>query len=179
VTHTFTTDKVAHGYLPTYQRLAQTNPGYLCEIGVGNGDGMIMFDRLGWTVVGVEIDPARAGIASERTRTAVLVGDATMMEPGNGIIVDPLNPPPPFNVIVDDASHDFATTIMTMSMWWPMLAPGGVYVIEDWSHVEVNMVLAYRLWATGLARLAGPDKPFSYVEIQNRGLILIGKQAGE
>lgn len=34
-------------------------------------------------------------------------------------------------VIIDDASHINELTLKTFSIMWPMLAPGGIYVIED------------------------------------------------
>lgn len=37
----------------------------------------------------------------------------------------------PFDVIVDDASHQFADQIDTLCKFWPALNPGGHYCIED------------------------------------------------
>ena len=36
-----------------------------------------------------------------------------------------------FHVIVDDASHVSSLTIASFKLWWPHLAPGGIYVVED------------------------------------------------
>lgn len=35
------------------------------------------------------------------------------------------------NIIIDDASHNCVNTITSFNILWPMLSPGGIYVIED------------------------------------------------
>jgi len=37
------------------------------------------------------------------------------------------------DLVVDDASHQFAATLASFEMLFPRLRPGGLYVIEDWS----------------------------------------------
>ena len=39
---------------------------------------------------------------------------------------------PEWDLIVDDASHDGALTAATFGLLWPLIRPGGWYVIEDW-----------------------------------------------
>jgi predicted O-methyltransferase YrrM len=39
----------------------------------------------------------------------------------------------PFDLIVEDASHYFPETLSTFNFLFPKLAPGGLYVIEDWA----------------------------------------------
>jgi 8-demethyl-8-alpha-L-rhamnosyltetracenomycin-C 2'-O-methyltransferase/8-demethyl-8-(2-methoxy-alpha-L-rhamnosyl)tetracenomycin-C 3'-O-methyltransferase len=39
---------------------------------------------------------------------------------------------PQWDLFVDDASHRGDLTVATMRLLWPLLAPGGFYVIEDW-----------------------------------------------
>ena len=33
---------------------------------------------------------------------------------------------------MDDASHDGNLTVATLRLLWPLLRPGGFYVVEDW-----------------------------------------------
>ena len=33
---------------------------------------------------------------------------------------------------MDDASHDGKLTTATLELLWPLVAPGGFYVVEDW-----------------------------------------------
>lgn len=39
----------------------------------------------------------------------------------------------PFDLIIDDASHYFPETLSSFNFLFPKLAPGGLYVIEDWA----------------------------------------------
>jgi predicted O-methyltransferase YrrM len=40
----------------------------------------------------------------------------------------------PLDLVVDDASHLLIPTTATFEMLFPRLRPGGLYIIEDWSH---------------------------------------------
>lgn len=44
-------------------------------------------------------------------------------------ILSDMNGPAAF--IIDDASHINMLTLKTFELYWPMLAPGGIYVVED------------------------------------------------
>ena len=37
------------------------------------------------------------------------------------------------DLVVDDASHTYEETRASFEFLFPLLSPGGVYVIEDWS----------------------------------------------
>ena len=37
------------------------------------------------------------------------------------------------DLVVDDASHTYEETIASFEVLFPLLSPGGIYVIEDWS----------------------------------------------
>lgn len=37
----------------------------------------------------------------------------------------------PFDVVIDDASHLSSLTIRSFELLWPMLKPGGLYIVED------------------------------------------------
>jgi hypothetical protein len=39
----------------------------------------------------------------------------------------------PLDLVIDDASHDLALTRTSFNMLFPLLRPGGRYVIEDWA----------------------------------------------
>lgn len=39
----------------------------------------------------------------------------------------------PLDVVLDDASHRYAPTLASFETLFPLMRPGGVYVIEDWS----------------------------------------------
>lgn len=44
---------------------------------------------------------------------------------------------PPLDVVVDDASHLYDPTVASFEVLFPRLAPGGIYVIEDWTCKDV------------------------------------------
>jgi hypothetical protein len=52
------------------------------------------------------------------------------------------------DLVVDDASHTYEGTKASFKFLFPLLRPGGIYVIEDWS------------WAHG-PRCQAPDAPFA------------------
>jgi hypothetical protein len=124
----FATDKVQHGYLPSYLRIAaELGPAArVCEVGVHAGRGLDMFQALfpDGLVAGVDIDPgsrwpdgtARIVAAQDDPQLLTLLGSYSLA----------------WDLFVDDASHDGNLTVATMRLLWPLLRPGGIYVIEDW-----------------------------------------------
>lgn len=124
----FDTDKIRLGYLPTYQHLAsQIGPhGRVCEIGVFRGGSLELWQSLFplGVVVGVDRDPG------------------AHWPPGAGVVVcDQTDPALPakllgisefYDLIVDDASHDGPASRTTFELLWPLIRPGGWYVLEDW-----------------------------------------------
>lgn len=121
------TDKIGHGYLPTYRELAERYgpSASLLEIGVANGEGLELFRELFpyARLVGVDNRPSARWpdgaqrVVADQASTALpeLVGGT-------------------FEIIVDDASHDNELTRRTWQNMWPSVKPGGTYVVEDWSH---------------------------------------------
>lgn len=124
----FATDKVTHGYLGTYLRLAaELGPGArVCEIGVHLGRGLDLFQALfpGGLVAGVDVS---AGCRWPDGTIAVI---AAQDDPSLPALLGGYSPA--WDLFVDDASHDGNLTVATMRLLWPLLRPGGFYVIEDW-----------------------------------------------
>ncbi len=124
----FTTDKIGHGYLPTYLNIAAQlpAPATILEVGVAGGASLTMWRHLapGADVVGVDIN-----------------AQATWPDGTHRVVADQTNPAlasvlpyTAYDLIVDDASHDNARTRETWRQLWGLVKPGGWYVIEDWSH---------------------------------------------
>ena len=124
----FFTDKVDLGYLPTYLRLAGQIgiEGRVCEVGVHRGHSLDMWRVLfpAGLVVGVDHDPAARW--PDGTHRIVAAQDDPAL-PRRLAAVSPR-----FDLVVDDASHDGALTRATWELLWPLVAPGGWYVVEDW-----------------------------------------------
>lgn len=120
------TDKgsTAHNYLPFYERhLVPAEIRTLTEIGVWQGGSLRMWQR--WIpharVIGIDIEPDNYVHPSEWSlpKPEFVAGDATTIEPW------------PTDVLVDDGSHRGPEIVDAFWLWWPMVTPGGWYVIED------------------------------------------------
>jgi hypothetical protein len=127
----FPTDKVTfHGYWPAYQQIAQQigPAGWVCEVGVWLGYSLKMWQALfpAGTVAGVDHD--ESAIWPDGTTRVVCEQDSDSL-PGLLAEVSPGG----WDLIVDDASHLGHLTRRTWELLWPLVKPGGWYVIEDWS----------------------------------------------
>jgi hypothetical protein len=124
----FATDKVLHGYLPTYLRIAaELGPAAkVCEVGVQAGHGLDMFQALfpDGLVAGVDQD---AGCWWPPGTIPVICAQDHPSLP-----VRLAQHAPAWDLIADDASHRGDLTAATFGLLWPLVAPGGWYVIEDW-----------------------------------------------
>ena len=125
----FTTDKVGHGYLPTYMSIIASlgiKPRIL-EVGIANGDGLRMFRTLSphCDLWGVDINTGATW--PEGVHKVITSQDS--MDLVNAI-------PDDFDLIVDDASHHNYLTTTTLKNLWPKVVSKGYYIVEDWSHVS-------------------------------------------
>jgi hypothetical protein len=122
------TDKVAHGYLPSYLRIAAELGGAarVLEVGVQHGHGLDMLQALfpSGLIAGADADGGCRW--PEGTVTVICDQDSPSL-PGKLLAVSPQ-----WDLIIDDASHDGALTSATFALLWPLVAAGGFYVIEDW-----------------------------------------------
>lgn len=161
------TDKVALGYLPVYKRLAgEFGPAArVCEIGVYRGASLRLWQLLfpEGLVVGVDRDqgsrwpPGAIRVVSEQTAP-----DLPAKLAGLGLLGDAR-----FDLIVEDAAHDGTKTRATFDLLWPLVAPGGVYVVEDWQ-------IGFPAWDAALY----PTQP-SMVEAARGLLDLLDRQDGD
>lgn len=124
----FATDKVTHGYLPAYLRIASELgvAAKVCEVGVWHGASLLMWQALfpSGLVCGVDSDP---GARWPPGTLAVIRGQDDPDLPAV-LAVHARR----WDLIVDDASHDGPLTRATLDLLWPLIRPGGFYVIEDW-----------------------------------------------
>jgi hypothetical protein len=124
------TDKASnyHGYLSVYQQeisLVLEAKGSLLELGWEDGASMRTWREWlpeGWTVTGIDIVAKEAlpGVYFARGSQDDPIFLSSVVQ-GWG----------PFDVIVDDASHESPRTITSFQLLWPHLKPGGLYFIED------------------------------------------------
>ena len=124
---TFDSDKIEpHGYFQTYMRIAaELGPRTrICELGVENGESLRMWQALFplGEIYGVDYSPRATWPAG--TRGAVCNQDDPALP---GLLGGT------FGLIVDDASHDGTKTRTSFDLLWPLVKPGGYYVVEDWA----------------------------------------------
>ena len=121
-------DKEILGYVPDYQRIAETlgPAACVCEIGVFSGLSLRMWQDLfpRGLIAGVDKDPG----AQWPDGTIRIVSEQD--DPALPGLLDAHAPA--WVLIVDDASHIGVKTAATFEQLWPRVAPGGFYVIEDW-----------------------------------------------
>lgn len=65
-----------------------------------------------------------------------------------------------FDLIVEDATHQLADTLLTLYWLWPHVAPGGLYVVEEWDGVDRDRISA--LWPD--AQVVDTQGPFGGIE---------------
>jgi len=124
----FVTDKVQQGYMPSYHYIADQlgSAARVCEVGVFTGGSLATWQELfpQGTVAGVDNDPNARW--PEGTKKIL----ASQDDPNLPALLDQWEAE--WDLIVDDASHDGKLTAATLELLWPLVSPGGYYVIEDW-----------------------------------------------
>ena len=125
------TVRIAWDYLRHYERLFEDyrhQPIHVIEIGVFGGASLRMwkwfFSRAELT--GIDINPACQAHAEERVR--IEIGSQDDPELLDRVCI--ANPP---TIVIDDGSHTSEHRIATFQHVFPLLAPGGIYVIEDFA----------------------------------------------
>jgi hypothetical protein len=108
----------------------RNEPFALLELGVAHGDSLVMW-REGFpraTIVGVDLELPDVDLGP---RVHLARGDQADPELMRSLRES--YAPDGFRVIIDDASHQGATTARSLqALFAEHLCPGGLYVIEDW-----------------------------------------------
>lgn len=126
-----TTDKdTLHSYLPTYQVLfapLRDKARHVLEVGVQRGGSIHMwhdfFTRA--VITGVDVDAQAPAQVPDSPRVRVVVGDAY-----SAAALDVLSKTT-YDVLIDDGPHSLDSQCFFAREYAPLLAPGGVLVIED------------------------------------------------
>lgn len=123
-----------------YVVLSALAPKRLLEVGVFEGGGAVLWPRLLdlHRYVGLDrrdLDALRfpSEVTNHPRWTAVrFVGEASQADPAAiGTALSMLDGA--LDVVIDDASHQYALSTRTFELCFPHLAPGGVYILEDWN----------------------------------------------
>ncbi len=121
------TDKGFHGYLPIYERLfspLRDSPLPVLEIGVGNGGSLRVWRDYfpNAEVHGIDIHP----VPDLGPRITTWRGDIM------GSVRDAvLSVVTTFGIVIDDGGHHGDQQETAFRTFWPKVAPGGYYIIED------------------------------------------------
>lgn len=120
------TDKFSLGYYPVYKELlAGKEDASVLEIGTAYGGSLKMWHELvpqGY-IVGV------SNHAPVEEPAWAMQLNADQADPNLPELLDYKK----FDLIVDDASHMGSKSRETFKLLWPLVRPGGWYVLEDWS----------------------------------------------
>lgn len=124
----FQTDKIAHGYMPAYHRIAAVlgPAARVCEIGVFFGGSLATWQVIFPDGLVAGVDNYDGALWPDGTIAIA----ASQDDPGLPALLREHSPQ--WDLIIDDASHDGKLTAATLDLLWPLVAPGGFYVIEDW-----------------------------------------------
>lgn len=121
------------GYLPVYDRLfaeLRDKCSRLLEIGINAGGSLEVYAKYfssAEVVAGIDINQNCAKIQFNDPRIALFIGDATQ-DSARAVLQKSLQL---FDLIIDDGSHQSGDIIRAFLNLVGLLAPGGVYVVED------------------------------------------------
>lgn len=120
-------------YLPYYDKLfapLKQEPVNLLEIGVQNGGSLetwSLYFKNASLLLGCDIDPKCAELRYEDPRVNVVVGDANVAATFmsiHGLCQQ-------FDIVIDDGSHKSNDVLNSFVNYFPLVKPGGIYVVED------------------------------------------------
>jgi glycosyltransferase involved in cell wall biosynthesis len=106
-------------------------PIRMLEIGVQNGGSLDIWAKYfsqAVSIIGCDINPACGRLSYDDPRIAVVVGDANSPEVYRSIVQKAGGL---FDLIIDDGSHNSLHVVSNFVNYFPLLAPGGIYIAED------------------------------------------------
>lgn len=128
----YATDKASHhhDFLNLYERRLSSyreQRFVLVEIGVYNGGSVKTWADYfpNATIVGIDINPDCARYAGDRVN--IRIGDASDADFMFDVIAEFGKP----TIVIDDGSHRWDHQIASLQMLFPLLRPGGVFIVED------------------------------------------------
>jgi cephalosporin hydroxylase len=108
----------------------------LFEIGIQNGGSLEVwaaYFRNARNILGCDINPKCEQLRYDDPRINIIVRDANLAQ-----TINQVQTYGPFDVIIDDGSHLSDDIRNSFLSYFPMLKPGGIYVVED-MHTLFNL----------------------------------------
>jgi hypothetical protein len=127
------TDKFAHGYFAKYRDLCTSldTDAAVCEIGVQGGGSLEVWQAFFPDGFVVGVDGNALSHWPEGTVKVVCdQADDTLTSRLTDVLWK--HERVAFDLIIDDASHNGELSAKTFELTWPLLHPGGFWVLEDW-----------------------------------------------
>ena len=120
-----------------YRQWNSAKPKFVMQVGLSDGGAVVLFDKLFAPTKIVGVDSRRNAIdALEEYRVdnphVLTYYGRSQDKPGTWQAARQ-NFPKGIDLVVDDASHLYDQTRSTFEMLFPLVAPGGKYIIEDWA----------------------------------------------
>lgn len=101
--------------------------GLLVELGVSGGGSLLMWQEyFGWRVLGIDIQPNCTQHAKHDLGIEVLTYGQD-----DFAVYEEIKARGGADIIVDDAAHLNKLIVRSFGMLWPLVKPGGLYIIED------------------------------------------------
>jgi len=119
-------------YLAYYDKLfdfIKDNSISLLEIGVQNGGSLETWGKYfpnANLILGCDIDDRCGRLQFEDPRIRIIIGNAN-----SDMVFKEVLSCGPFDVIIDDGSHLSEDILVSFLNYFPLIKPGGIYVVED------------------------------------------------
>lgn len=111
-------------------------PLSMLEIGVQNGGSLETWSeyfKFGQRFVGCDIDPKCGSLKYDDPRISIVVGDANAAASFQAICAIS----PDYDIVIDDGSHVSMDILTSFVNYFPLVKPGGLYIVED-THTLYN-----------------------------------------
>jgi hypothetical protein len=103
----------------------------ILEIGVQNGGSLEIqsrYFRKARAIIGADVNPLVNNLCFQDPRIKIIVGAAREKSTFQKILE---SAPNGYDLIIDDGSHHSIDTVLNFVMYFPLLNPGGLYIVED------------------------------------------------